>query len=786
MSGVRNPDWHLGHAGRWSVVGGQLTLFALRDYRGRVPGCDFSQCVSTGQRGEFQVFFREEDIARQLEELPEILSRPGWVDEFCRAASAAERRLRHFAARTRWSARTPDAELGRLNDRLNRLWVDVYAYYQVSSSHFSQDVVRSTCARYAGSAFERRDVVQCLLTPDVRSLDFHREQEDWLRLCTLWVDGAPGADIQRRLREHSERYLHLTFKTSGASFTPEALLARLEQVRREDVEHLRASLHRSSWLSATADAVAAACAERIGLPPDVLAHCRAVARLSVLRLSQRESRQYSFTRMGLLLEEIFDRIERRSGQPLSRELRRHLSAEEIDAFLYAGTLPDLGEVAQRCAHSLLELVDGTVRVWSGDRARARRQELGIPSDVPAPHPKLVGTAVSGSRAAVGHAVVMRKDQADEAAGLDPARVAGRVLVTEMIQPYMVPLCAEAAAIVTEEGGLASHAAVIARELRIPCVVGVQGATRALQSGDGLFVSVRSGRIRVLSPDRMARIEARRSRPAPPPVEAAPARAEEGDGGARPHVVPLSEAAGCGVALVGGKAAALGAIHHLTPSGFVLTTAATRGLFHAGEGDGTRLRDVLRTPLASLGAARVAVRSSHPYEDGTGRSYAGLFASVLDVPSRSTDDCLAAVRQVIGSAADHDPLRYGGRALAAPAVVIQEMIAPRLSGVVLTSVRRRGEAWIVLEYVPGGLDKLMAGRVRPIRSAARRSGSAQIGSEALLPPVPGGMVPDSTLDELLGVALELERRNGCPQEVEWGIDAGGRLWLFQTRPITGYS
>ncbi len=64
---------------------------------------------------------------------------------------------------------------------------------------------------------------------------------------------------------------------------------------------------------------------------------------------------------------------------------------------------------------------------------------------------------------------------------------GDILVTGMTNPDMVPAMRKAAAVVTDEGGRTCHAAIVSRELGIPCIVGSKDATKVLQ--DGMFVTV---------------------------------------------------------------------------------------------------------------------------------------------------------------------------------------------------------------------------------------------------------------------------------------------------------
>ncbi len=72
---------------------------------------------------------------------------------------------------------------------------------------------------------------------------------------------------------------------------------------------------------------------------------------------------------------------------------------------------------------------------------------------------------------------------------------GEVLVAHMTAPDWVPLMRRASAIVTDSGGMTCHAAIVSRELGIPCVVGTSEATRRLR--DGELVTVDAGRGLVL-------------------------------------------------------------------------------------------------------------------------------------------------------------------------------------------------------------------------------------------------------------------------------------------------
>jgi pyruvate,water dikinase len=96
-----------------------------------------------------------------------------------------------------------------------------------------------------------------------------------------------------------------------------------------------------------------------------------------------------------------------------------------------------------------------------------------------------GRAV-GSKIGVGKAMVIK--DASEIARFQ----AGDVLVTDMTDPDWEPVMKKAAAIVTNRGGRTCHAAIVSRELGIPCVIGTGDGTMAIADGDPVTVCCAEG------------------------------------------------------------------------------------------------------------------------------------------------------------------------------------------------------------------------------------------------------------------------------------------------------
>lgn len=75
---------------------------------------------------------------------------------------------------------------------------------------------------------------------------------------------------------------------------------------------------------------------------------------------------------------------------------------------------------------------------------------------------------------------------------------GDVLVTSMTSPLFLPAIRLASAIIIDEGGITCHAAIVARELEKPCVIGAKTATKFLKDGDVVEVDAENGLVCMLS------------------------------------------------------------------------------------------------------------------------------------------------------------------------------------------------------------------------------------------------------------------------------------------------
>jgi pyruvate,water dikinase len=133
-----------------------------------------------------------------------------------------------------------------------------------------------------------------------------------------------------------------------------------------------------------------------------------------------------------------------------------------------------------------------LRLRAGPNRRRDVFDAHVPVSPPAPS---AGNIIRGQPGSAGRVegIVQRIDSPDQGDRLQP----GEILVASTTNVGWTPLFPRAAAVVTDVGGSLSHAAIVARELGIPAVVGCGDATMRLKTGDRVLVDGRRGTVEIL-------------------------------------------------------------------------------------------------------------------------------------------------------------------------------------------------------------------------------------------------------------------------------------------------
>lgn len=271
-----------------------------------------------------------------------------------------------------------------------------------------------------------------------------------------------------------------------------------------------------------------------------------------------------------------------------------------------------------------------------------------------------------------------------------------------------------------------------------------------------------------------------------------------------HTRALRELTGADAPTFGGKSAGLGELLAAgipVPPGFAIATSAAAEMSEP-------LRAEICARYRELGDdVPVAVRSSAVGEDSAEATFAGQQDTYLWV--RGADAVCGAVRDCWASLFKAEAVAYrarlGGEVAAHPAmgVTVQLMVDAAVSGVMFTCNPLTGDPSMVAINAGWGLGlAVVGGEVTPddwlVSKVTGEVVREQIGDKAVeyVPGEAGAVKVEVTGDRrarrcleaaqivaLVEMAKRIERHFGRHQDVEWAFDAGGELYVLQSRPVT---
>ncbi len=189
-----------------------------------------------------------------------------------------------------------------------------------------------------------------------------------------------------------------------------------------------------------------------------------------------------------LLDVVLDWLEQKSG--IAKADVAYLCYDEIEAVLKGSITQDV--LRRRREEGTVVIANGGMyQLIVGAQAASLRDELEENRRGSTQEQKVMQgqTASQGYAKARARVVLTVADF--------PTFQDGEVLVTGMTRPEFLPLMKRASAIVTNEGGITCHAAIVSRELGIPCVIGTKNATDIIKNGDIIEVRATHGTVRIL-------------------------------------------------------------------------------------------------------------------------------------------------------------------------------------------------------------------------------------------------------------------------------------------------
>ncbi|EKE14072.1 MAG: phosphoenolpyruvate synthase [uncultured bacterium] len=181
-----------------------------------------------------------------------------------------------------------------------------------------------------------------------------------------------------------------------------------------------------------------------------------------------------------LIKEISKRLS------LTPKQLRHLTPKEVKKALLVGKI-NVRLINERINHCVTLCDDRGIKLFSG-KAAEKYSKMIYEEKADKNIKEIKGTPAYPGKV---RAMVKLIASANEMSKMNQ----GDVLVSPATNPNLVPAMKKASAIVTDEGGVTCHAAIVSRELKIPCVIGTKIATKVLKDGDLVEVEADKGVIK---------------------------------------------------------------------------------------------------------------------------------------------------------------------------------------------------------------------------------------------------------------------------------------------------
>jgi phosphohistidine swiveling domain-containing protein len=205
--------------------------------------------------------------------------------------------------------------------------------------------------------------------------------------------------------------------------------------------------------------------------------------MQVLKLKLRSIINDSWMGENSMLVKLFAQLNKR----IKREDATSMNINEIIDLFDGRYIPDISE---RKIYSYItwNKIKRELLITSGSEGYRKIRDF----DKQIPKNEVIGTAAcKGYVRGIAKIIPLSINPSEYLSKMEK----GDILVSDTTGPELMTAIEKAAAIVTDEGGLTSHAAVISREFGIPCVVGTSYATEVFKDGDLIEVNANNGVVR---------------------------------------------------------------------------------------------------------------------------------------------------------------------------------------------------------------------------------------------------------------------------------------------------
>ena len=305
------------------------------------------------------------------------------------------------------------------------------------------------------------------------------EQSDLLKISLL-----KDNEFERALNQHIDKYNHLAlFNIDDACFDREYYLGRLNSLKNPE-EYKRQKESLDSAMKELKDATLLL--ENSKLSNEIKKRINFVRWFMYLRTN---SIEYMMI-VQKKYKAVFESMSKKLG--ISIEALLHMTYEEIiNSIKNKKLIINEDKIIDRVENGCSYLITPNASYLVTGNEIDELEEMILPKENNLNITELKGQSAFKGKVRGKVRIILDRRNADEV-------LSGEILVTTMTTPDFVPAMRRSSGIITNEGGILCHAAIMSRELRKPCIIGTKKATDVLKTGDEVEVDADNGIVRILN------------------------------------------------------------------------------------------------------------------------------------------------------------------------------------------------------------------------------------------------------------------------------------------------
>lgn len=386
------------------------------------------------------------------------------------------------------------------NKKLKSIFVDYdkvacsclfYAYHYIILNKFYPDLLTEIIAKKIPNNLEKQNKVLKILFSLDKASDTRQEKKSILEITGLAEKhDLKSEKMQKMIKVHCENFGHLGFYYYwGNLFTKTDIIKRLIVLMKKNLGKDLADLKEQELVKAKTQKII----KELNLDKNTQLIIKTIKDWGYAANHFDETYDYLVCKMNSFLKEIC----KRSG--ITWNQLASMRYEEIILSLEKGKVnPKFKkELTDRYHNHALIFANDRIKVLTGKKLKEYYKKEKFQEESYHHLKELKGQSASpGKVTGKVHLVLFLEEIAKVKKG--------EILVAPATTPSYVSAMEKAAAIVTNEGGLLSHAAIVSRELGVPCVVGTKIGTKALQNGDLVEVDANLGIVQKIDSNHQTR------------------------------------------------------------------------------------------------------------------------------------------------------------------------------------------------------------------------------------------------------------------------------------------